>query len=66
MSKPTVAITIGKTHYERMMSQNAWDTLADFAEVIHHPESEAANKEELIALLPSADACIDDQSIIFH
>ncbi|NOX60539.1 MAG: hydroxyacid dehydrogenase [Chloroflexi bacterium] len=55
---PTVAITIGKNHYSRMFNQNAWDALASFAEVVHHPGPEPATKEDLIALLPAADACI--------
>jgi len=41
-----------------MMSEAAWDTLASFADVIHHPGPEPADKDELIALLPPADACI--------
>lgn len=58
MTKPTVAITIGQSHYKRMFSQEAWDDLASFATVAHHPGQEAANKKELISLLPDADACI--------
>jgi phosphoglycerate dehydrogenase-like enzyme len=58
MSKPIVAITIGQAHYQRMFSQAAWEALAAFADVIHHPGQEPANKEELIALLPEVDACI--------
>ncbi|MGB3714456.1 MAG: hydroxyacid dehydrogenase [Candidatus Promineifilaceae bacterium] len=58
MSKPRVAVTIGRSYYERMFSQEAWKTLEDFAEVIHHPEQEPAGKEELLVLLPDADACI--------
>ncbi len=58
MNKPVVAITIGQQHYRRMMSQAAWDRLAEFAEVIHHPGQEPATKADLLALLPAADACI--------
>ena len=58
MSKPTVAITIGKSHYRRMFSPEAWQALEAFAEIIHHPGQEPANKEELTTLLPEADACI--------
>ncbi len=58
MKKPVVAITIGQKQYRRMMSQAAWDALASFAEVIHHPGQEPATKEDLLALLPGADACI--------
>jgi phosphoglycerate dehydrogenase-like enzyme len=41
-----------------MMSQAAWEALAAFAEVIHHPGQEAAAKDDLLALLPGADACL--------
>jgi phosphoglycerate dehydrogenase-like enzyme len=58
MSEPTIAITIGKSHYGRMFSQEAWRALETFAEIIHHPGQEPAKKEELIALLAEADACI--------
>lgn len=58
MNKPTVAITIGQAHYPRMFSQQAWDALDTFANVIHHPGQEPTNKAELMALLPEANACI--------
>ena len=58
MKKPIVAITIGKSHYPRMFSQQAWDALDAFAEVVHHPGDEPADKPELIELLAGADACI--------
>lgn len=58
MPQPTVAITIGKSHYKRMFNENAWQALDAFARVVHHPGPEPATKEELIALLPEADACI--------
>lgn len=58
MSKPTVAITIGKAHYQRMFSQEALDELDTFATVVHHPGQEPAGKEELTVLLGQADACI--------
>jgi phosphoglycerate dehydrogenase-like enzyme len=58
MTKPVVAITIGQAHYERMMSQAAWDALASFADVVHHQGQEPATKEELLALLPTADGCL--------
>jgi len=58
MTKPVIAITIGQAHYRRMMSQAAWDALSAFADVIHHPGPEPATKEELLALLPSADGCL--------
>jgi phosphoglycerate dehydrogenase-like enzyme len=58
MDKKTVAITIGQSHYPRMFSQQAWDALESFANIIHHPGQDPANKEELITLLANADACI--------
>lgn len=58
MEKPTIAITIGKKHYERMFSPRVWDELENFAVVIHHPGPEPADKAALIELLPEADACI--------
>ena len=58
MEKPTVAITIGQKHYERMFSARVWAALDAFADVIHHPGEEPADKEALIDLLPEADACI--------
>jgi phosphoglycerate dehydrogenase-like enzyme len=58
MTRPVVAVTIGQKHYPRMMSQAVWDALAAFADVIQHPGQEAANKDDLLALLPSADACL--------
>lgn len=58
MAKPVVTVTIGQKHYPRMMSQAAWEALADFAEVAHHPGQEAANKDDLLALLPEADGCL--------
>ena len=58
MTRPTIAVTIGQAHYQRMMSQAAWDALAAFADVIHHPGQEPATKEDLLALLPSADGCL--------
>jgi phosphoglycerate dehydrogenase-like enzyme len=58
MSKPKVVITIGKSHYVRLFSPQAWDALDSFADVIHHPGDEPAEKTELIELLTEADACI--------
>lgn len=58
MSKPIVAITIGHQNDLRMLSPFALEKLSTFAEVIHHPGQEAARKEDLIRLLPEADACI--------
>ena len=58
MSRPIVAITIGQSHYQRMFNSDAWTALASFADPIHHAGQEPANKEELLTLLPQADACI--------
>jgi phosphoglycerate dehydrogenase-like enzyme len=58
MTKPVIAVTIGQAHYRRMISQAAWDALSTFAGVVHHPGPEPATKEELLALLPSADGCL--------
>ena len=58
MSKPTIAITVGQSHYARIFSQTAWDVLETFAEVVHHPGQQPAGKAALLALLPAADACI--------
>ncbi len=55
---PTIAITIGKSHYQRMFTHVAWESLDAFAEVIHHPGPDPATKTELIALLPPVDAII--------
>jgi phosphoglycerate dehydrogenase-like enzyme len=58
MTVPIVAVAIGKSHYTRMFSQEAWESLDDFARVVHHPGDEPANKGQLIALLPEADAVV--------
>jgi phosphoglycerate dehydrogenase-like enzyme len=58
LNKPNVAVVIGQEHYPRMFSEQAWQHLAEFAEVMHHPGQEPAGKEDLIKLLPTADACI--------
>ena len=58
MEKPTIAIAIGKANYRRMFSQEAWDALDTFADVIHHPGDEPTTKEELISLLANADGVI--------
>ncbi len=58
MTRPIVAITIGKNHYRRMFTPAAWRELASFADVIHHEGPEPADKADLLALLPAADACI--------
>jgi len=58
MTRPLVAITIGKDHYARMFSPAAWQALDAFADVIHHDGPTPADKADLLALLPPADACI--------
>jgi len=58
MTRPVVAITIGKNHYARMFSPAAWQALHAFADVVHHDGPEPAGKAALIALLPPADACV--------
>jgi len=58
MNRPVVAVTIGRSHYERMFSTEAWTALDRFAEVVHHDSSEPAEKHDLMRLLAGADACI--------
>lgn len=58
MTKPIVVIVIGKSHYPRMFSQEAFSALEAFATVIHHEGSEPTTKDELIALVPKAEAVI--------
>ena len=58
MTRPVVAITIGKNYYARMFSPAAWQALHAFADVVHHDGPEPAGKAALIALLPPADACV--------
>ncbi len=58
MTGPTVAITIGQSHYRRMFSAEALADLAAAAEVVHHPGDEPASKQDLMAVLAAADACI--------
>lgn len=58
MTRPIVAITIGRSHYERMFSAQAWDALASFADVVHHEGALPAGPTELATVLGDADACI--------
>ena len=58
MEKPTVAITIGKAYYDRMFNTNSWHALKGFAHIIEHDAQLEAKKEDLLALLPEADAVI--------
>lgn len=58
MDRPTIAVTIGQKHYARMFSEKALQQLETMANLVHHQGQEAASKEDLIAILPGADACI--------
>ena len=58
MTRPVVAITIGRSSYRRMFSAAALTDLAAVAEVVHHAGDEPASKQELLAVLAGADACI--------
>ncbi len=58
MTDPVVAITIGRSHYQRMFSSAAWEALDGFATVVHHEAPEPADKDALVDLLAGADACI--------
>ncbi len=58
MNRPVVAVTIGRSHYERMFSEGAWSALDGFAEVVHHDGPEPAERGELMDVLAGADACI--------
>ena len=58
MTRPVVAITIGRSHYRRMFSAAALDDLVAAAEIVHHPGDEPASKQDLLAVLAEADACI--------
>jgi len=58
MTRPRVAITIGRTNYTRMFSPAAWDALDQFADVCHHESPEPADHDSLIELLTDCDACI--------
>jgi phosphoglycerate dehydrogenase-like enzyme len=55
---PKVAVLIGRNHYRRMLSQAAWDKLREFAQVVEHTGAEPAQRTDLMALLPDADACL--------
>lgn len=58
MTKPVIAITIGKKYYSRMISDESINILESFAEVRHTGTEDPADKNELIKLLDGADACI--------
>ena len=58
MTKPIVAVTIGRSHYPRMFSDAAWDDLDEVATIVHHQGQEPASRDDLISLLPGAQAVI--------
>ena len=58
MSRPVVAVTIGRSNYPRMFSSDAWDSLSEFATVVHHDGDDPADRDSLIEVLADADACI--------
>ena len=58
MAKPVIAITIGKKNYNRMLREEQIASMESYAEVIHHESDEPATKEDLIKLLPEADAVV--------
>jgi len=58
MTKPNVAVTIGRSNYERMFSESAWRRLDDVATIVHHDHHEPATRDDLIRLLPGVQACI--------
>ena len=58
MTRPVVAVTIGRAHYPRMFSENAWSALDSFADVVHHEGTEPADADALAAVLSNADGCI--------
>lgn len=57
-TRPTVAIAIGQSHYDRMFSAEAWSRLEEVANVVHHEGADGANKDELLQLLPGASGVI--------
>ena len=58
MTRLVVAIAIGRSHYRRMFSEAALADLAAAAEIVHHTGDGPASKQELLAVLAGADACI--------
>jgi len=58
VTRPVVAITIGQSNYRRMFSAAALNDLAAVAEIVHHTGDEPASKQDLLAVLAGADACI--------
>lgn len=58
MTRPVVAVTIGRTHYSRMFTAATLEALDSFATVVHHQDSAPADTTALLQLLINADACI--------
>lgn len=58
MTKPKVAVAIGRSNYGRMFSPEAWERLGEVAEVTHHDADEPAGHDDLIELLPGVRAVI--------
>ncbi|MEE9417822.1 MAG: hydroxyacid dehydrogenase [Acidimicrobiales bacterium] len=58
MTKPKVAVAIGRSNYDRMFSPEAWEKLDEVADVVHHDHAEPAGHDELIELLPGSKAVI--------
>ncbi|MCB0991804.1 MAG: hydroxyacid dehydrogenase [Acidimicrobiales bacterium] len=58
MNKPVVAVTIGRSNYGRMFSDEAWSRLDEFASVVHHESDDPADKDALLELLSDANGCI--------
>lgn len=56
--KPTIAVLIGRSNYQRMLSPDAWDRMRRFADVIEHLGEQPAGHADLLTLLPAADACL--------
>ena len=57
-ARPTVAVLIGRNHYQRMLDQPTWEKLRRFADVVEQPGGEPATKSDLLTLLPQADGCL--------
>ncbi len=58
MTRPTVAVTIGRSNYDRMFSETAWAQLEEVATIVHHDDDQPADHDDLVSLLPGARACI--------
>lgn len=56
--KPIIAVLIGRKHYHRLLSPQAWDRMRSFALVVEHTGDEPANHADLLTLLSDANACL--------